>query len=98
MTGRRTNSAADAAEPYPWASTLDEMTHDDMHVDNREDQIRNTFVRTVFHVIKISREKLRSLIQMEVKPAVETAQGEKMRRMARNLPKVTVCDVSTTWY
>lgn len=74
------------------------MGNDDKHAGDREDQFCNTSVRTNSPVIKISREELSSLIQVEQMYAVEIAHREKMRRMSRNLAEETISDVLTTGY
>lgn len=77
---------------------MNEMIGDAKHTGNSKDQICNTSVRTVFPVIKINRVILRSLIFVEVKSAVDSAQREEMRSKFRNLVEETTCDVITTDY
>lgn len=64
-----------------------------MHLGNIEDRMHTTPVSAESPVIRISRKKLRSLIQMVVKHVGETAQREKIRGMSRYLVKETLCDV-----
>lgn len=80
------------------ASNLDERDHDADHAGNSQDQIYTTHASTDSQVIWISREKLRSLIQEDVKSAVETAQLEEMRSMSRHQIKETLGDVFNTEY
>lgn len=74
------------------------MAQDDEHVGINEDQTHNTSKQTDLPLIVISREELRSLIQIEVKSAVEATQREEMGSMFRNLVEETICDVSATGY
>lgn len=85
MTGRHSNSDADAANPNSCEFTLDEMANDDKHAGNSEDQNHDTSVETNSPIIKTSRVELRPLIQIEVKSAVETAQLREMKSTFRNL-------------
>lgn len=64
---------ADTSDPDAWANTLDALAHDDKRAGDSEDRIHTTDSRTDSPVIRICREELRPLIQVEVKSAVEVA-------------------------
>lgn len=76
--------------------TLDEIAHDDKLVGIDEEQSRKTSIRTYSPVITLSGEKLRYLIQLEVKSALEPAQREEVGSMSRNLVEETIRDVFAT--
>lgn len=98
MNGRHNNSAASSASPISWANTLHDMAHDDKHVGNSKSRIHTTPAKADSPLIKISRDELRSLIQVEVKSSVKTAQREEMRNMSRNFVEETLCNFFTTRY
>lgn len=72
------------------------MANDDKHTGNSEVWIHTTNARADAPVIEISRGKLKSLMEVEIKSADETARLEKMKSMSRNLKKTTHCDIFTT--
>lgn len=88
--------AADAANPIARPSKLYEVLHEDKQVGSSKDLIRDTSVRTESSVINISREGLRSVIQIEVASAAETTQQEESRSMSRNLDEVNIFDIFTS--
>lgn len=97
-TSCHTISTARVTDPKTWANILDYMAHNEKYAVSSKDQIHATPARADYYVIKIRREKLRSLIQAELRSAIETAQQEEMRNMSRNLAEKTLCDVFTTRY
>lgn len=64
-TGCHTNAAVGAADSNAWASTLDDMAHNDKPAGNSDKQTRNTSVRTDFLVSMLKWKGLRYLIQVE---------------------------------
>lgn len=90
------NSTAGAADPNACSYTLDWISNHNKHAGNNKDQIHTWPARVDSRVIIISTEELETLIQVEVKWAVATAQREELRRMSRNMIKEIPCDVFTT--
>lgn len=71
-TNRHTNTATGVAHWNAWRATMYEMVSDDKRAAVSESLISNTFMRTFTPLNTISREKLRSLIKLEVEPAGKT--------------------------
>lgn len=72
------------------------MTYVDKHAGISKDQTRKTLMRTDSLVSMLSREELRSLIIVEMKPSVESVRREEYKGMYRNLFMLTITDVFTT--
>lgn len=97
-TGRHTNALTGAAKSNAWASTMFEMAHDDKHTCISEKQTNICRNGTDSSIITISRRKMRRLIQMKVKPAVETLQRKETRSVSRNLFEEAICDFFVTGF
>lgn len=69
--------AASAEDPNAWEYTKNHMAHDVEHAVNGEDQICSTFT--------ISKVKLKSLIQLEVKSAVQATRREDMKGLVEEI-------------
>lgn len=95
---RHSSPAAGAADTNAWASTLHKMAHDDVHAGTSEDQTCKTSMRKDCSVDTLSREELRSLIQIEEKSAFECAQRKEMGSMSQTLGRMVTFDVFTTGY
>lgn len=91
--GRCLNPAAGAKDPNVWVFPLNEDPHDDKHADISENQASKTFMRTESLVVTLSREKLKFLVQVKVKSAVEVAQGEEWRSVSLKLIEEITGDV-----
>lgn len=96
--GRQTNSAAIAADLNPWVLRLDKMTFDVKHAGISNDQNRNTSMRSDSSVSTISKEEVRSLIQIKVNLVVEIAHREEMKNKSGILVEEFTCAVSATGY
>lgn len=71
MAGRHTNPDAGAADLSACASTLDQIAYDGKHAGFSEDQTHNTSKKMDYPVTVMQKEELRSLIQTEIRSAVE---------------------------
>lgn len=92
-TGCYAKSAASTADPNAPTNALIEIAHDSKYAGNGKDRFHTMLGRAVFPVIAKSREELKSLIELRVKSAVDTAQREEMRSMLRKMVGETIFHV-----
>lgn len=88
--GRQASAGMGAADPNPWAFTLDEMGYDNTSAGIGKNHIRNAHMITDRPVITMSSKELRSPIRIEVKSAAEAAQREKMSSISGNVIEETI--------
>lgn len=84
-------TGARAAGPNARESWLDEMVHNMKHTESNGDRNRSPSVRSDSPTVDIDKEKFKSLIQSEVKSAVETAREENIRgKVEDTIPDVFI--------
>lgn len=95
-TGRHTSSATKAADPNLRTFKFVEMAQKIKLAGICRKRTYNASKSLDSFVITISTEKLRSLIQIKVKSAVDAAQRDEKGSMSRNLVEETICNVLAT--
>lgn len=77
-TGHHMNSVAGEADTNALANILEDMILENKHAASSKDRIYTMLLRVYLPFIKISLEKLKSLVRVEEKFANETVQRERM--------------------